>query len=264
MVSESPARIVRFETIGHVALVTISRPEALNSVNADLATALGETIERAQQDAAVRVIVITGDGRAFSTGMDLKAFAAGEDVAPRGHPEWGFAGVVRHAVDKPVIAAVNGLAFGGGAEIAFAADLIVADEDAIFRLPEVAIGLFAAAGGVLRLGQQLPQRIAAELVLTGRSFTAQEAERWGLVNEVAPAGTVVDRALALASTIAANAPLAVQASNRILRASRTDDSWGDIAWARNTAEMERVFGSVDALEGATAFAEKRAPVWRGV
>ena len=256
------AGTVRFEVAEHVALITLARTDALNSVNAELATALGEALERAQLDAEVRVVVITGEGRAFSTGMDLKAFAAGEDVAPVGHPEWGFGGVVRHGIDKPVIAAVNGYAFGGGAEIAFAADLIIADESAQFALPEVGIGLFAAAGGVLRLGQQLPPRIAAELVLTGRRFTAAEAERWGLVNEVTPVGKVVEQALALARTIANNAPLAVQASVRLLRQSRTENTWDGEIWDRNAKEMEAIFGSADAREGASAFVEKRTPVWR--
>lgn len=254
---------VTVERDGAVLIATLARPEAMNAVNAEVSAGLGEALATLDADPALRVAIITGTGRAFSAGMDLKAFAAGEEVGAPGHPEWGFAGVVQHVVGKPIIAAVNGLALGGGFEIALAADLIVADEDAAFALPEVSRGLFAAAGGLLRLGSQLPERIATELVLTGRRMPVDEAARYGLVNRVAPAGTSRDAALALARQIADNAPLAVSTSLGLLRFARAVDPLSPEAWSRNSAEMDAVFGSEDAAEGARAFAEKRAPRWVG-
>lgn len=254
---------VRYAVRDHLAIIVLNRPDSLNAVDAALATALGEALERADDDDDVRVVVITGEGRAFCAGMDLKAFASGASVEPIGHPEWGFAGVVRHPIDKPVIAAVNGAAFGGGAEIALSADLIVADERAQFALPEIDLGLFAAAGGVMRLGQQLPQRVAAELVLTARRLPAAEAARWGLVNRVAPEGTSLQVALELAAVIAAKAPLAVQASVRLLRSTRSENTWTDEPWAVNEQEMVSVWDTQDAAEGARAFIEKRSPNWLG-
>jgi crotonobetainyl-CoA hydratase len=251
------------ERRGAILLITLNRPSALNSVNRALSTGLGTAIERLAGDDTLRVGIITGVGRAFCAGMDLKAWAAGEPVDAVGHPEWGFAGIVQHPIDKPLIAAVNGLAFGGGFEIALATDLIVADEEALFGFPEVSRGLLAIAGGLLRIGQQLPPRIAAELVLTGRRLPAPEAAAYGLINSITPSGGALDAALALAQTIVENAPLAVQASVRLLRASLTEDSYSDAAWQRNAREMEFVFGSADAAEGARAFAEKRKPVWTG-
>jgi crotonobetainyl-CoA hydratase len=253
---------VLFERDGHIAVIILNRPDSLNSVNASLATGLGTALEELANDPLLRVGVITGNGRAFCAGMDLKAFAAGESVDPIGHPEWGFGGIVEHFVDKPLIAAVNGAAYGGGAEIALACDLIVADEEARFALPEVTRGLFAAAGGVIRLSRQLPQKVALELILTGRPLTARDAAGWGLVNRVAPAGTSLEVALALAHEIAANAPLGVQASKRLVHETATLSSWDHDTWALNQKEMDAVFSSEDAHEGAVAFAEKRSPVWR--
>jgi crotonobetainyl-CoA hydratase len=260
---------VRYELDGHVALLTLNRPEALNAVNAALADELGEDLERAAADTQVRAIVVTGAGRAFCAGADLKEIAAGRAIAPTGHPEWGFAGLAQHWIGKPLVAAVNGYAMGGGTEIALACDLVVASEQAAFGLPEVKRGLFAAAGGVIRLQRQIPFKLAAQLALTGDPVDAATALRWGLINDVAPAAEVVSRALELAGRIAANAPLAVQHTKRVLHQAASagsdwDPAWsGADPWQINAAAMEAVFGSADAVEGATAFAAKRAPVWAG-
>ena len=260
---------VLYERDGHVARLTLNRPQALNAVNAELADELGGHLERAVTDDEVRAIVVTGAGRAFCAGADLKEIAAGRSIAPTAHPEWGFAGLAQHWVSKPLIAAVNGYAMGGGTEIALACDLVVASDQAAFGLPEVKRGLFAAAGGVIRLQRQIPIKLAAQLALTGDPVDAATARQWGLVNDVVPADEVVPRALALAGRIAANAPLSVQHSKRLLHQAASagsdwDPAWsGADPWRINAEAMDAVFGSADAVEGATAFASKRAPVWTG-
>jgi crotonobetainyl-CoA hydratase len=260
---------VLYERDGHVALLTLNRPQALNAVNAALADELGDHLERAVADDEIRAIVVTGAGRAFCAGADLKEIAAGRPIEPTAHPEWGFAGLTQHWVSKPLIAAVNGYAMGGGTEIALACDLVVASEQATFGLPEVKRGLFAAAGGVIRLQRQIPIKLAAQLALTGDPVDAVTARQWGLVNDVAPPEEVVPLALALAGRIAVNAPLSVQHSKRVLhRAASAGSDWdaawsGGDPWRINAEAMDAVFGSADAIEGATAFAQKRAPVWTG-
>ncbi|WP_433218301.1 crotonase/enoyl-CoA hydratase family protein [Dactylosporangium sp. CS-047395] len=258
-----------FERTGHIAVIRLNRPEALNAVNAALSTAAGEALERAAADPEVRVVVITGSGRAFCAGADLKELAAGRPVAAPEHPEWGFAGLVRHWIDKPLIAAVNGFAMGGGTEIALACDLVVAAEDARLGLPEVKRGLIAAAGGVVRLQRQIPLKRALQMALTGDAIDVQEAAEWGLVNVVARPGAALTEALELAERIAANAPLSVRQTKRVMHqvaAARSDwdPAWsGFEPWAVNQEATDLVFGSRDAVEGPTAFAEKRAPVWEG-
>ena len=260
--SESPA--VTVERVGHVALITLNRPNAMNAVNAALSTGLGAAIEALKTDNDLRVGVITGAGRAFSAGADLKAIAAGQSIADPDHPEWGFAGLVQHFIDKPLIAAVNGFALGGGTEIALACDLVVVSEDARFGLPEVKRGLMAAAGGLIRLPRQIPIKLALEVALTGEPVTAETAARWGLVNRVVPGDDVVATALELAQTIAANAPLSVRASKRIVyRSNSFGSEWDADVWAMNSEESLPVFTSKDASEGPRAFAEKRAPEWTG-
>jgi crotonobetainyl-CoA hydratase len=221
----------------------------------------------------VRVIVVTGAGRAFSAGADLKEIAAGRGVGPTAHPESRFAGLAQHWVGKPVIAAVNGYAMGGGTEIALACDLVVASEEAAFGLPEVKRGLLAAAGGVVRLQRQIPIKLALQMVLTSDPVPAAVARGWGLVNDVVPAGQVLPRALELARRIAENAPLSVQYSKKVLYQTASAGSDRDPGWDRgdpwqvnaqvNAQAMDAVFGSSDAVEGAAAFAEKRTPVWTG-
>jgi crotonobetainyl-CoA hydratase len=180
------------------------------------------------------------------------------------HPEWGFGGYVQQAVSIPTIAAVNGTALGGGTELALASDLVVAAATASFGLPEVKRGIMAAAGGVLRLPRQLPQKVAMRLILTGEPMSADDAERWGLVNEVVPAEQVRERSLDLAASICANAPLAVQASKRLAVGIVDGTVPGEAeGWARNQAEMEALAGTADAMEGITAFAQRRDPVWAG-
>jgi crotonobetainyl-CoA hydratase len=255
------------ERRGNTLLITINRPEARNAVNTAVSIGVGDGLQQAQDDPEIRAVVITGSGdKSFCAGADLKAISRGENIFHPDHPEWGFAGFVQHFIDKPVIAAVNGTALGGGSEIALASDLIVATHGAQFGLPEVKRGLVAAAGGMFRIVDQLPRKIAMQLLVTGDPISAEEAARWGMVNQVVPDGPgnpAVEAALALADRITVNAPLAVQASKRV--ALGVDD--GAItpeqgAWKRSNREMRVVFGSEDAKEGPMAFAEKRAPVWK--
>ena len=249
---------------GRVLIITINRPDARNAVNEAVSAAVGDALEAAQQDPTVWAVVVTGAGdKSFCAGADLKALSRGESVLHPDHPEWGFAGLVHHFIDKPVIAAVNGSALGGGSELALASDLVVAEERAVFGLPEVKRGLIAGAGGVFRIVEQLPRKVALELLYTGDPISAAEAARWGLVNRVVPDGTVVDNALQLAERIAVNAPLSVQASKRV--AYGVDDRIIDAEepkWARVAREGGALLASEDAKEGPRAFAEKRSPVWK--
>lgn len=252
------------ERRGNVMVITLNRPEARNAINSAVSIALGDALEQAQQDPDVWVVVVTGSGdKSFCAGADLKAVSRGEDIGHPDHPEWGFAGYVRHFIDKPTIAAVNGTALGGGTELALASDLAVAGEGAKFGLPEVKRGLFAAAGGVFRLVDQIPRKVALQMICTGEPITSAEALKWGLINEVVPDGTELDAALALAERITVNAPLAVQASKRV--ALGADDrvvADEEPAWSRTRREVAVVFSSEDAQEGPMAFAQKREPVWK--
>jgi len=259
---ETPAALG--ERRGNVLLITINRPDARNAVNGAVSTAVGDLLQQAQDDADVWAVVITGAGdKSFCAGADLKAIYKRENLFHPQHPEWGFAGYVRHFIDKPTIAAVNGTALGGGTELALASDLVVAEQSAKFGLPEVKRGLVAAAGGVFRIVDHLPRKVAMQLLFTGEPITAAEALNWGLINEVVPDGTVVDAALALAQRITVNAPLAVQASKRVAvgvdEGIITDDEAG---WTRTMREIGPLMKSEDAKEGPLAFAEKREPVWK--
>ena len=252
------------ERRGNTLVITINRPEARNAVNQAVSVGIGDALAQAQDDPEIWAVVITGAGdKSFCAGADLKAISRGENIFHPDHPEWGFAGFVQHFIDKPVIAAVNGTALGGGTELALASDLVVAQASAQFGLPEVKRGLIAAAGGIFRIVEQLPRKIGMRLLVTGEPITAEEAARWGLINEVVPGGTVLDAALALADRITVNAPLAVQASKRV--AVGADDGVVTAetdAWKRSNRAMRGVFSSQDAMEGPLAFAQKRAPVWK--
>jgi enoyl-CoA hydratase len=245
---------VELSADGDVLVITINRPEARNAVDLAVAEGLAAAVDRLDGDDALRVGVLTGAGGTFCAGMDLKAFVTG------GRPfvgDRGFAGIVRRPPEKPLIAAVEGWAVAGGFEIALACDLIVAARDARFGIPEVKRGLVAAAGALIRLPRRIPYHLAVELALTGDPIGAERAHAMGLVSRLAEPDCAVVVARELAATIAANGPLAVAATKRILAAEE------DEAWERQAAIADPVFASEDAREGARAFAEKRAPVWRG-
>ncbi|MCP2163624.1 crotonase/enoyl-CoA hydratase family protein [Goodfellowiella coeruleoviolacea] len=249
---------VRTEVFGPALLITIDRPQARNAVNAAVAEGLAEATDRLDQDPALRVGVLTGAGGTFSAGMDLKAALAGESPNVPGR---GFAGLVEARVTKPLVAAVEGWALGGGFELALACDLIVAADDARFGLPEVKRGLIAGGGGVIRLPKRIPHHLAMELLLTGEPVTAVRAAELGLVNRVAAPGEAVSLALRLADQLAVNAPLALAAVKRVVHAS--DGVPEAEAFAAQAGELTRLMGSADVREGMQAFAERRDPVWRG-
>ncbi|AMO62935.1 enoyl-CoA hydratase/carnithine racemase [Mycolicibacterium phlei] len=251
------------ERRGNVLIITINRPEARNAVNSAVSTAVGDALQMAQDDPEVRAVVLTGAGESFCAGADLKAIARRENLFHPEHQEWGFAGYVHHYIDKPTIAAVNGTALGGGTELALASDLVVAEERAKFGLPEVKRGLIAAAGGVFRIVDHLPRKIAMELLFTGDPISSADALKWGLINQVVPDGTAVEAAVALAERITCNAPLAVWASKRVAMGVDNGVIVGDEpGWARTLREIIPVMRSEDAKEGPLAFAEKRQPVWK--
>ena len=254
------------ERRGHVLIVTINRPEARNAINAAVHVGIGTALETAEADPEIRVVVITGAGdKSFCAGADLVALSRGESLAPSDPDQlaWGFAGMVSHPISKPIIAAVNGFAFGGGCEIALMSDIIVAAEHAQFGLPEVKVGLFAAAGGAFRLAQQMPRKLAMEHMLTGDPIPAARAAQFGLVNHVVPLAELMPTALALADKIAANAPLSVQASKRVALGIKDGRIAADAPyWEHNTLERSALMRSEDAREGPRAFAEKRKPEWK--
>jgi enoyl-CoA hydratase len=254
--SDEPA--VLTERRGGVLVITLNRPDARNAVNAALAEGVGTALDELDGDADLSVGVITGAGKGFSSGMDLKAFVAGESAW---YGDRGFAGIVQRPADKPLIAAVEGFAVAGGCEIALACDLIVAARGARFGVPEVKRSLVAAGGALLRLPRRLPYGLAMELALTGDPIDAERAHDLGLVNIVADEGGALDAALELADRIAANGPLALAATKRILASS---PAWPEEEfWDRQGEISGPVFASEDAREGAKAFAEKRDPVWKG-
>ena len=253
-----PEAAVLTERRGNVLLVTLNRPDARNAVNAALAAGIAGALEELDGDRELSLGVLTGAGKGFSAGMDLKAFVAGESPHVEGR---GFAGITQRATTKPLIAAIEGFAVAGGFEIALACDLIVAARGARLAIPEVKRSLVAAGGALLRLPRRIPYHAAMELALTGDPISAERGYELGIVNRLADPGTAVDVALALAAEIAVNAPLALIASKLILESQWEWD--GAEAWARQREIVDPVFHSADAREGATAFAEKRDPVWRG-
>ena len=253
----SPEEAVLTEKRGRILIITINRPEAKNSVNAAVSHALAAAMDALDEDPGLSVGVLTGAGGTFCAGMDLKAFARGENVAVKGR---GL-GFTERPPAKPLIAAVEGYALAGGTELALATDLIVAARNSAFGIPEVKRGLVAAGGGLLRLPQRIPYAIAMELALTGENLPAERAHELGLVNVLAEPGQALEQAIALAERITANGPLAVAATKRVIVESR---GWTpENQWREQMAIIMPVFGSKDAKEGAIAFAEKRPPNWTG-
>jgi crotonobetainyl-CoA hydratase len=256
---------VSTEIAGQVLVITIDRPPA-NAIDVPTSRELYRAFATLRDDARLRAAVVTGAGdRFFCAGWDLKAAAAGESV-DADHGPGGFAGLTEFFdLGKPVIAAVNGLALGGGFELMLAADLAVAADHAEFGLPEVTLGLVADSGGVLRLPGRLPRAIALDCLLTGRRMPAAEAERWGLVNRVVPAGDLPAAAMALAGAQAQTAPLAVTAVLEIVRQTRHLDIRAGFERLRSgqLPGYQAVLQSADAQEGPRAFAQRRPPNWTG-
>jgi enoyl-CoA hydratase len=246
------------ETRDGVLIITINRPEARNAVNGGVATGMAAALDRLDAEDDVRVGIVTGAGGYFSAGMDLKAFVQGESPYAG---DRGFAGITQRASRKPLIAAIEGFALAGGFEVALSCDLIVASREARFGIPEVKRSLVAAGGALLRLPRRIPYHLAMELALTGEPIGAERAYELGVVNRLAEPGAAVETALELASAVVRNAPLALIASKQIIEQS---PEWNtEEMWTKQGEISGPVFTSEDAREGATAFAEKREPVWRG-
>jgi enoyl-CoA hydratase len=241
-----------------IAVLTINRPEARNAINGAVARSLAAQADEMDARKDVSVIILTGAGGYFSSGMDLKGFLTGDLPTVPGR---GFGGLVERPPVKPVIAAVEGYALAGGFELVLSCDLIVASEEARFGLPEVSRGLVAAAGGLLRLPRRIPYHLAMEIALTGEHFSAPMLREAGLISSLVPAGGALEAARALAVRVAKNAPLALAATKRVVVES--EDWPADEAFAKQGAITAPVFTSADAREGALAFAERRAPQWKG-
>lgn len=259
--SKTPGVFV--DRLGATLLVTIDRPK-VNAINASTSQALYNTFASFEADRSLRVAVVTGFGqRFFSAGWDLKAADAGEPH-DADHGPGGFAGLTEYFNrTKPVIAAVNGSALGGGVELFLAADFAVASEEARFSFPEAKLGILPDAGGMSRIPQMLPRARALELLITGREFTPSEARDWGLLNRVVAADAVLPAALELAADIARAAPLSVEAILRGASIVRGLDERDAFAALRSIRLIAEIVHSKDAAEGVRAFAERRAPVWTG-
>ncbi len=238
-------------------IVTINRPEAKNAMTKAAAEGIRAAMEQLDKDNSINAGILTGAGGTFCSGMDLKGFLRGETPAVKGY---GFGGITEKGPEKPLIAAVEGYALAGGLELALACDLCVANKDAKFGIPEVKRSLVAAAGGVLKLQQLVGKRIAMEWALTGDFFSAQRAYEVGFVNRITD-GAALDAAMELAATVAANGPLALKATKKIINESYDWDSAE--GWIHQAKITGPVFTSEDAREGSLAFAEKRKPNWQG-
>jgi enoyl-CoA hydratase len=252
--------VIDYEQRGRIAVITIRRPEARNAVSPEVAMAIEGAIDRLEAEPDTWVGVITGEGPVFCAGADLKAIAAGrgaELTTVRG----GFAGIARRERTKPMIAAVDGPALAGGTEIALSCDMVVASSSATFGLPEVKRSLVAAAGGLFRLPRALPPAIAMEIALTGDPITAERAAHFGLINQLVDPGDALTAALALAERVAANAPIAVRLTRRIVTAALAAND--EALWELTEASMMDVVRTEDFQEGPRAFIEKRPPVWKG-
>lgn len=246
---------VLVERQDRIMVITLNRPEAMNAINGALSNQLLNAVRELDQDDSLTAGVITGKGRGFCAGMDLKAFARGEDIGPLGE-------FVRSGSQKPLIAAVEGFALAGGCEIALTCDLIVASKGAKIGIREVKVGLFAAAGGVFRLPARVGFARAMEMALTGEPLSAEQAMDAGMLTELTEQGGALEAAIKVAERIAENAPLAVAASKQLVRAaSQGIDE--DSLWEMQIPLQKKVFASNDAKEGPKAFAEKRAPKWTG-
>lgn len=241
-----------------LVIITINRPLVRNAINRAVSHGVCEAVDEMERRADLRIAILTGAGGNFCTGMDLKAFAAGEVTRVEGR---GILGIVNNPPKKPLIAAVEGYALAGGFEAVLACDLLVAARNAVFGLPEAKRGLMAAAGGLLRLPRNIPQRIAMEMALTGEHVSAERLDRYGLINRLVEPGQALAQAKALARTILANAPLSVQRSKQVINEQR---DWSiDEMFARQDAVLGDFRSTHDAQEGARAFIEKRPARWTG-
>ncbi|MEV3977929.1 crotonase/enoyl-CoA hydratase family protein [Nonomuraea sp. NPDC049758] len=249
---------VLVEESGNVAVITINRPKARNAINGAVARGIAEALDTFDARPEISAYVLTGAGGTFCAGMDLKGFLSGDFPVVEGR---GFGGIAEAPPKKPLVAAVEGYALAGGFELALSCDVIVASSESTFGLPEPKRGLVAGAGGIMRLPRRIPYHVAMEIALTGDHYPASRLYELGLVNRITEPGAALEGALELARKIAANAPLALTATKKVIIESQ---DWPlEEMFKRQGAIINPVFGSKDAMEGAAAFAEKRAPQWKG-
>ena len=242
------------ERRGRVMVITLNRPEAMNAINGALSEGLRSAVQELDSDSGLTAGVVTGAGKGFCSGMDLKAFSRGEDIGP-------MLEFVQNGATKPLVGAIEGFALAGGLELALSCDLLVAARGAKLGIPEVGVGLFAAGAGLFRLPGRVGYGTAMEMAITGDPITAEEAADHGLVSRLTAPGGALGEALALAERIARNAPLAVAASKQLIRA--TQGATEEELWKIQRPHMATVWKSDDAKEGPRAFAEKRPPEWTG-
>ncbi|MGU3586570.1 enoyl-CoA hydratase/isomerase family protein [Rhodococcus sp. C26F] len=254
--TDAPAALI--ERHGAVGVITFNRPRSLNAVNSALSTTVGRALEVFDGDPEIRAVVVTGAGRAFCAGADLKEVAAQRSFLDPDHPEWGLGGLVHHPFTKPLVAAVNGLALGGGAEMVMSCDLAVMDEDARLGLPEIHQGLIPGAGGLIRFPRIIAPKRAMELALLGEAVGAEEASALGLVNRVAPRGQCLEHALELAARLAAQSPVAARLTKQLVRAAydppRSDDP---TIWQLEGDLVSQILADPDARARTRAFATGR-------
>ncbi|MEM8747467.1 MAG: crotonase/enoyl-CoA hydratase family protein [Actinomycetota bacterium] len=250
--TDEPA--VLTERQGRILVITLNRPDAMNAINGALSSGLVAAIEELDGDDSLSIGILTGNGRGFCSGMDLKAFSRGEDIGP-------MMTFIREGSTKPLIGAIEGFALAGGLELALTCDLLVASEGVKLGIPEAGVGLFAAGGGLLRLPSRVGHSKAMEMALTADPITAEEGLTYGMIARVTEKGGALAAATELAERIARNAPLALAASKQLINATQgtTDDEF----YAIQQPLQSSVFTSNDAAEGPKAFAEKRAPDWSG-
>jgi len=242
------------ERRGRVMVITLNRPEAMNAINGALSEGLRSAVQELDSDSGLTAGVVTGAGKGFCSGMDLKAFSRGEDIGP-------MLEFVQNGAAKPLVGAIEGFALAGGLELALSCDLLVAARGAKLGIPEVGVGLFAAGAGLFRLPGRVGYGTAMEMAITGDPITAEQAADYGLVSRLTEPGGALGEALALAERIARNAPLAVAASKQVVRA--TQGATEEELWKIQRPHMATVWKSGDAKEGPRAFAEKRPPEWTG-
>mgnify|MGYP002627394998 CR=1 FL=1 len=260
-----PYETILTDSSDGILTITLNRPQARNAMSSQMMEEFSTELERWDNDPAERVCIITNTGTCFCAGADLKELAAGTHHLPAGKEDWGLLGMSKHQFRKPLIAAVNGVCVGGGMGILLACDLAVCSSHSTFGLPEARRGRASTGDGtILRLMQQIPQKYAAELILVGNSISAEQAARWGLVNYAVPEAELLACARRLAAGIVASAPLAIAYSKTAMKEAAACD---DLADGRGWQIMDRyqalVNATEDAAEGPKAFAEKRAPIWKG-
>jgi len=246
-------------------ILTLNRPEKRNALNSAMWEEIAQAIEEFEADDESLVLVITNTGPCFCAGSDLKEIAMGANHPPAGYENQGFATITGHYIEKPVIAAVNGMCMGGGAEILLACDLAVISSDCVIGYPEAKRGLLAAGGAaLLRQAQAIPVKFALEMLLTGENVDAETAVRWGLANRIAEPGAVLDEALRMAAPIIASAPISIRRTKRFVY-EHLNSGWlseGNPAWDAVIAADLNIKETEDAKEGANAFAQKRTPNWK--